>query len=70
MTCKSIFEWSFLHTIEASIVTENNALCSGILGEPFILKMMVPQRDKDTPKTSEGLQVPLPAAINIYIYIT
>ena len=56
----TIVLWPFMYTIKASIVTENNALVIGILGEHFRLDMMVPQRDKESPKTSEVLPVSLP----------
>ena len=44
-------------------MNDNNDLVSGILGEQFKLDMMVPQRAKEAPKTSVGLQVSLPFAI-------
>ena len=52
-----------LQTIKVSIMTENNAFVSGLLGEKFRLEMMVPQRSKESPKTSEGLSVSLPVSI-------
>ena len=36
-------------------MNKNNALVSGILGEPFKLEMMIPQRYKEAPKQSEGI---------------
>ena len=63
MTCNTIFSWPFLHKTKNSIMTENNALVSGLLGEQFRLEMMVTQRSKETPKTSEGLPVSLPVSI-------
>ena len=36
---------------------------SGLLGERFRLEMMVPQRSKESPKTSEVLPFSLPVAI-------
>ena len=44
-------------------MTKNNALVSALLGEQFRLEMMVPQRSKESPKTSEGLPVSLPFSI-------
>ena len=49
--------------MKASIMTDNNALVSGLLGEQFRLEMMVPQRYKESPKTSEGLPVSLSVSI-------
>ena len=44
-------------------MTKNNALVSGLLGEQFRMEMMVPQRSKEAPKTSEGLPVSFPVKI-------
>ena len=52
-----------LQTIKASIITYNDALTSGLLGEQSKLEMMIPQRSKEPPKTSEGLPVSLPVTI-------
>ena len=41
-------------------MTENIDLVSGILGEKFNMEMVVPQRSKEQPKTSERLPVSLP----------
>ena len=60
VACKTIFSCPFLQTIKSSIMTKNNALVIGILGEKFRLEMIVPQRAKESPKTSEGLLVSLP----------
>ena len=59
----TIFSWPFLQTIKASRTTEKNALVSGLLGEQFRLEMMVPQRAKEAPKTSERLPVLFPVVI-------
>ena len=45
--CNTIFSWPFLNTIKSSIINNNNALVSGILGEQFSLEIMFPQRDKE-----------------------
>ena len=63
VSCNTIFSWPFLQTIKPSIVTKNNALVSGLLGETFRLEMMVLQRAKEAPKTSEGLPVSLQFSI-------
>ena len=63
VACNTIFSWPFLQTIQASIMTNNNALVSELLGEQFRLEMMVPQIYKEETKTSEGLPVSLPVAI-------
>ena len=55
--------WMFLKTINASIMTDINALFSGILGYQFKLDMIVPQRSKKAPKTSEVITVSLPFLI-------
>ena len=44
-------------------MTKNNALVSGILEEQFKMYMMVSQRSKKAPKTSERLPVSLTVAI-------
>ena len=54
---------TFLQTIKASIMTNNNALVSVILADQFNLDMMVPQRTKQAPKASEGIPVSLPVTI-------
>ena len=63
VTRNTIFLLPFMKTIKASIMTKDNALVSGIMGEQFKLEMMVPQRGKEAPKTSEGLPVSLPVSI-------
>ena len=45
------------------MMTKNNDLVSGLLGYQFKLKMMVSQRSKEEPKTSEILPVSLPVSI-------
>ena len=61
--CNTIFSWPFLQKIMTSIITDNNDLVIGLLGDQFSLEMMVPQRSKEAPKTSAGLRVSLPVAI-------
>ena len=63
VTCNTIFPWPFLQTIKVSIMTESNDLVSVLLGELFRLGMMVPQKDKEATKTSEGLPVSLSVKI-------
>ena len=63
VTRNTIFSWPFLQAIKASIMDKNNALVSGLLGEQFRMEMMVPQRAKESNKTSEGLPVSLPVSI-------
>ena len=63
MECNTTFSWPFMQTIKVSIVTENNALVSGIPGEQFRPEMMVPQISKEATKTLEGLIFSLPASI-------
>ena len=63
VACNTIFSWTFLHKIMASIMTDNNSLFGGILGEQFSLEVVVPQRSKEAPKISEGLPVPFPVEI-------
>ena len=53
----TIPSWTLLQTIKASTMTHKNALVSGILREKFKMDMMVPQKYKEAPKTSEGLPV-------------
>ena len=48
----TIFSCPFLQTIKDSIMIKNNALVSVILGDQFKLEMMVPQIDKEAPKSS------------------
>ena len=57
MVCNTNFSWLFLQTIQASIITNNNILISGIFGDQSNLDMMILQRAKEAPKTSEGLPV-------------
>ena len=61
--CNTIFSFPPLQKIKASILNENNDLIIGLLGEQFKMEMMVPQRAKEAPKTSEGLPVSLSFAI-------
>ena len=46
-------------------MTKNNALVDGLLGEQFRMEMIVPQRSKEAPKTSEGLPVSFPVSIQV-----
>ena len=62
VACNTIFSWPFLQTIKASIMTTNNDLVSGLLGDKLRMEMMVPQRDKEAPKTPEGLTVSSPVS--------
>ena len=39
----TILSWLFLQEIKASIMTNNNALVSGLLGGQFRLEMMFPK---------------------------
>ena len=57
MACNTIFSSQFLQTTKASMMTENNDLVIGLLGDQFRLDIMIPQRSKEAPKTSEGLIV-------------
>ena len=59
----TIFSWPLLQTVKSLIITNNNYLVSGLLGEKFRLEMMIPQRDKESTKTSEGLPVSLPVSL-------
>ena len=52
VACNTIFSWPFLQTIKVSILTDNNTLVIGILGEKFNLEMLVPQTSREEPKTS------------------
>ena len=63
MAYKSIFLWLLLQTVKNSIMTYNNALVSGLLGEQFKLGMMVPQRSEESLKISKGIPVSLPVTI-------
>ena len=63
MAYNTIFSWALLQTIKASIVSKNNDLVSGILGEQFRMKMMVSQRSKGAPTISEGIPVSFTVAI-------
>ena len=63
MACNTIFSWPFLQKIKASIVTNKNALVSGLLGEQFRIETMVSQISKEATKKSEGLPVSLPVSI-------
>ena len=63
MACNSIFSCPFMQTIKASKMTDNNALVSKLLGYHFRREIMVTQRVKEVPKTSEGLPDSLPVAI-------
>ena len=63
VACITIFSWPLLKTINASIMTKNNALVSGLLGDQFKLKVVVPQRSKEAPKKLEVLPVSLPLTI-------
>ena len=58
-----IFSWLFLKTIKSLIMTDKKKLIIGLLGEHLKLNIMVPQRSKEAPKTSEVLSVPLTVAI-------
>ena len=62
VSCNTIFSWPLLQKIKSSIMTKNNALVRGLLVEQFRLDMMVTQRSKESPKTSEGLPVSFPDA--------
>ena len=63
VACNTIFASRFLQAIKASMITKNNDLVSGLLGENFRPKMIVPQIDKEAPKESEGLPVSLTVKI-------
>ena len=65
VACNTMFSWPFLKKIKASIMTDNNDLISGLMGEQFRLEMMVPQRAKEPPKTSDGIPVSLPFSIQV-----
>ena len=49
--------------IKASIIIDNNTLISEILGDQFKMEIMVTQRSKEAPKTSEGIPVSFPVTI-------
>ena len=51
-----------LQTIKVSIMTDNNAFVSGLLGEQFRLEMMVSQRSKEAPKILYKLPFLLPVS--------
>ena len=53
VACNTIFSCPFLQIIEISIMTKNNDLINGLLGEQFNLEIMVTQRAKESPKISE-----------------
>ena len=57
VACNTIFSWPFLKTIKASIMTKKNGLFSGLMVDQFRTEMMVPQKAKESTKTSEGLPV-------------
>ena len=61
--CNTVFLWTFLQKNKASIITNNKALVSGLLGDQFKLKVVVPQRSKEAPKKLEVLPVSLPLTI-------
>ena len=50
VSCNTIFLWLFLQKHYDSIITKNNALVIGILGDQFNTYMMVPQISKESPK--------------------
>ena len=47
----TIFSWTLLQIIKASIKTKKNALDSGKMGEKLELEIMAPPRFKGAPKT-------------------
>ena len=59
----SPFLWPFMQKIKALIITNDNALVSGLLIDYFKLEIIVPKRDKESPKSSEGLPLSLPITI-------
>ena len=63
VTFNIIFSWPFLQKIKYLITNEINALVCGLLGEKFRLNMMVTQKSKEAPKTTEGPTVSLPVSI-------
>ena len=63
VACNTTFLWAFLQKIKASIMTNYNALVSGLMDDQFKTEMMVPQISKESPKTSEVIPVSLPVAI-------
>ena len=42
LACNTIFSWTFLQIIKASIITKNNYLVIGLLGEKLRREIMVP----------------------------
>ena len=68
VACNTIFSWPFLQTIKVSILTDNNTLVIGILGEKFNLEMLVTQRANEAPKTSEGISIRLPRFHGLGVY--
>ena len=63
VACNTIFSWLLLKTIMASILANKNILVSELLGDHFKLEVMVAQRSKEAPKTSERISVSLPVLI-------
>ena len=63
VSCNTIFSWPFLKTIKSSIMTKNNYLFNGLLGDQFKMDIMVPQIYKESPKASEAIPVSLPVTI-------
>ena len=63
VACDTIFSWMLLKKIKASIITDNNALISGLLGYQFNLDMMVSQITKGATKKSVGIPVTFPIEI-------
>ena len=63
VACSTIFSWPLLQTIKASIMTENNALVSGLLVKKFRMEIFFPKRSKEASKTSEGIPVSFQFAI-------
>ena len=53
----------FFWKMMVSILSYNNFLIIGLLGEYFKLEMMVPQRSKNATKASNGIMVSLPVYI-------
>ena len=62
VACNTIFSWPFWQTIKASL-TKNNYLLIALLREQFRLEIIIPQKFKEAPKTSEGLPVSLTVTI-------
>ena len=63
--CNTIFSLPLLQTMKASMMTKNNSLVSGLLGDQFKLDIMVTQRAKESTKTSEGPTVSLSVLIEV-----